>query len=476
MVLEAPESVRMRVSSLIGEGEWSTLFSASNPQHEPFALKVYQRQHVQQQEDARKRALTERLAYEVLEQLPSPFIVRMHMAFEDESNLYLGLQLAGGQDLLSMLQMYGPIPGTKARFCAAEISLALGHMHSLDLVYRNLSPEHVLVGLDGHAMLCDLSMVHFLQGRDGAIAPPEVDFELEQGFPEYLPYEMVMGAACCETTDFWCLGCLMSEMLTGSTPFANNDDGSDEFRFVLRRIIQGNIEHLRHHGNVGPVEFDLLCQLLKPKPEQRLGARPRGYHSVLAHPWFAGLTEDTLLRKLVEPPFASMVIDRCMAPAVPEDIVAAHATGVEAGPPSVDFNALAHNPQALDLWSTETNVQITLHTSEARVVPQLVDSAEGGDTVSINSGASVTDEGAPMHAEPEPVLEAPAPEDPAPEEPAPEEQEPAQDAARDEAPKAEEQVTAFVSPVSVLDTSDHQLADGASKPAACLGWEARHCA
>jgi len=73
--------------------------------------------------------MTERLVLEVLEHLPSPFIVRMLMAVEDVSHLYIGMQLVDGQDLLVLLERHGPMTGTAARFYAAEIALALGHLH-----------------------------------------------------------------------------------------------------------------------------------------------------------------------------------------------------------------------------------------------------------------------------------------------------------------------------------------------------------
>jgi len=420
----------VRLEALLAEGNWATLYTASLAPSESLVIKMYERR-VLQQEEARRQAMTERLVLEVLEHLPSPFIVRMLMAVEDVSHLYIGMQLVDGQDLLMLLERRGPMTGTAARFYAAEIALALGHLHSHDFVYRNLKPEHVLLSLDGHAMLCDLSRVHHMPGRDGAIAPPDGDMELV-GLPEYFAPELVHGHACCENVDWWSLGCITCEMLTGLTPFVL-DDGDDDIRALFARIIRADIDHLQHRQFVGPVEFDVLCQLVEPEPERRLGARPLGYRGVLAHPWFDGLTEDALLRKLVAPPYAATQNIHSAALAVPEEVVAAHAAGAELGVIHDSVDDLLRLPQPFAYWSFQSELQP-----------------------------------APLPDELQPT--------PLPDELQPEEQAPAQEVARDEAPKAEEQVASLVSPVSVLDTSEHRLADGASKPAPCVGWEARRCA
>ena len=47
----------------------------------------------------------------------------------------------------------------RAKFYAAEIALALNHMHGMGLLYRDLKPSNVLLGQDGHCFLSDLGGV-----------------------------------------------------------------------------------------------------------------------------------------------------------------------------------------------------------------------------------------------------------------------------------------------------------------------------
>jgi serine/threonine protein kinase len=46
-------------------------------------------------------------------------------------------------------------PDPVAKFYAAEVALALHHLHNLDIVYRDLKPENILLGLDGHIKIAD---------------------------------------------------------------------------------------------------------------------------------------------------------------------------------------------------------------------------------------------------------------------------------------------------------------------------------
>ena len=50
------------------------------------------------------------------------------------------------------------IPERQARFYMAEICLALGFLHSLEIMYRDMKPENVMIALDGHVKLIDFGL------------------------------------------------------------------------------------------------------------------------------------------------------------------------------------------------------------------------------------------------------------------------------------------------------------------------------
>jgi serine/threonine protein kinase len=87
-----------------------------------------------------------------------PFIVRIEDAFQTQHYLHLVLEFCPGGELFFHLLKKRRFSETNARLIIAEIILALEHLHSQDIVYRDLKPENVLVDLDGHIKLTDFGL------------------------------------------------------------------------------------------------------------------------------------------------------------------------------------------------------------------------------------------------------------------------------------------------------------------------------
>lgn len=80
--------------------------------------------------------------------------------------------------------------------------------------------------------------------------------------------------------DWWSLGILIFEMLSGCPPFSNEGIGHNVFEQILR----GNIEW---PDKIDPIAKDLIEKLLNKDCKKRLGAK--GASEVKKHPWFNGL-------------------------------------------------------------------------------------------------------------------------------------------------------------------------------------------
>jgi serine/threonine protein kinase len=107
------------------------------------------------------------------------------------------------------------------------------------------------------------------------------------GTPNYLAPEVIIGAKHGPSVDFWALGCIMYECLTGLPPFH-----AEELDQVFENIVQYELTW-PDSDVASPVALDLLRKLLSYDPKQRLGYN--GADEVKWHPFFDGIDWDTLL-------------------------------------------------------------------------------------------------------------------------------------------------------------------------------------
>ena len=108
-------------------------------------------------------------------------------------------------------------PEPRARFYAAEITLALEHVHRLNIIYRDLKPENVLLDARGHVRLTDFGLSK--EGINDNVSGAHSFC----GTPEYLAPEILNRQGHGRAVDWWSLGALLYEMLTGLPPFYCRD-------------------------------------------------------------------------------------------------------------------------------------------------------------------------------------------------------------------------------------------------------------
>ncbi|CAN6325829.1 unnamed protein product [Urochloa humidicola] len=103
------------------------------------------------------RARTER---EILEAVDHPFLPRLYGVADGDRWSCLLTEFCPGGDLhvLRQRQPHRRFSEAAVRFYAAEVVAALEYIHMVDIVYRDLKPENVLVRADGHIMLTDFDL------------------------------------------------------------------------------------------------------------------------------------------------------------------------------------------------------------------------------------------------------------------------------------------------------------------------------
>lgn len=88
----------------------------------------------------------------------SPFIVKLHYAFQTPDKLYFVVDFLNGGELYYHLRKKVKFNEKMARFYIAEILLALEDLHTVGIIYRDLKPENILLDSSGHIKLTDFGL------------------------------------------------------------------------------------------------------------------------------------------------------------------------------------------------------------------------------------------------------------------------------------------------------------------------------
>ncbi|KAK4554554.1 Serine/threonine-protein kinase [Recurvomyces mirabilis] len=255
-----------------------------------YALKTIRKQHIISRSEV-AHTLAER---SVLAQINNPFIVPLKFSFQSPEKLYLVLAFVNGGELFHHLQREQRFDINRSRFYAAELLCALECLHGFGVIYRDLKPENILVDYVGHIALCDFGLCK-LDMKD------EDKTNTFCGTPEYLAPELLHGQGYTKAVDWWTLGVLLYEMLTGLPPFY--DENTNE---MYRKILAEPL-HFPGPEIVPPAARDLLTRLLDRDASRRLGSN--GAAEIKAHPFFHSIDWRKLLDRKYEPSFKPSVVD-----------------------------------------------------------------------------------------------------------------------------------------------------------------------
>ena len=122
-----------------------------------FALKILSKKHMKQSDKKQLRAERD-ILHSMAEKSPHPFTTGLKFAFQSENNLYLGMEFFPGGNLKQLIQREGRLPEDWARLYAAELVLALSHLHFLNVIYRDIKPHNIMIDKEGHVILIDYGL------------------------------------------------------------------------------------------------------------------------------------------------------------------------------------------------------------------------------------------------------------------------------------------------------------------------------
>ncbi|CAK7272616.1 serine/threonine-protein kinase dbf2 [Sporothrix epigloea] len=311
-----------QILTQVGQGGYGQVFLAQKKDtREVCALKVMSKKLLFKLDEVR-HVLTER---DILTTAKSEWLVRLLYSFQDDASIYLAMEYVPGGDFRTLLNNTGVLSNRHARFYIAEMFCAVDALHQLGYIHRDLKPENFLVDSTGHVKLTDFGLAA------GFLAPAKIEsmrVRLEQasetsvpfgkpmeqrtlaerregyrtmrdkdtnyaksivGSPDYMAPEVLRGEEYDFTVDYWSLGCMLFEALTGFPPFAGATPDETwrnlkHWREVLKRPVWEDPNYFLSNRTWN---FITTCINSRSKRFSRIG-------DIYQHQYFAEVEWETL--------------------------------------------------------------------------------------------------------------------------------------------------------------------------------------
>mmetsp|Transcript_23537 Transcript_23537/g.47620 ORF Transcript_23537/g.47620 Transcript_23537/m.47620 type:complete len:327 (-) Transcript_23537:1241-2221(-) len=252
--------------------------------NQTFAIKMLRKTDVIESNHVR-HVMSEKNVLNEISEEKHPFIVNLHASFQDDNRLYFVMECVIGGEFFTHLRKAGRFDDYTAKFYAAHIILIFEYLHSKDVVYRDLKPENLLLDKDGFLKITDFGFAKKIRFKTYTLC----------GTPEYIAPELIRNQGHGKGVDWWTLGILIFEMLTGEPPFLDNSSMG-----VYAKIQSGRITFPRYYKSAAK---KMTKGLLTAKVDDRLGCSKKGgVEDVKSSKWVANFDWEALLAKELEPP------------------------------------------------------------------------------------------------------------------------------------------------------------------------------
>ena len=287
----------------VGMGAFGKVLQVKNKQSKQIlAMKIISKRLIN-----RKTSYVENIHAErdILTKIRHPFVVTMHCSFQTKEKLFIIMDFLAGGELFLRLGREGIFLESTAQFYIGEIVLALEHLHSRGILHRDLKPENILLGTDGHCCLTDFGLAKDFQWEEEGENEDEKALTV-CGTQEYMAPEMIAKKGYTKAADWWSLGCIAYEMLSGNPPFESKKGAKDLFRKIMNQKVK-----MPDGSSAGACK--LLKGFLNRNASARLGAakgtmfQVGGVAQVKEMQFFEGLDWILLEKKEIDPPMTAHV-------------------------------------------------------------------------------------------------------------------------------------------------------------------------
>ncbi len=250
------------IEAVIGGGSFGTVYRGRQlGLDRQVALKVPTSEIAADPVQARRFAREARAAARIVH----PGVVAIYAVGElDDGRPYLAMQLIDGKPLDRILAD-GPLPTVRALRIARNIASALSETHAADVVHRDLKPTNIMWRRDRNGD-DQITLVDF---GIAVCKPSNADSTRLTtagliGTPHYMSPEQAHGEQVDARADLYALGCILFELVTGTTPF----EGSG-VEVLLAHLGQPTPHARDRHAEAPAVVDRLIASLMQKNPDDR---------------------------------------------------------------------------------------------------------------------------------------------------------------------------------------------------------------
>mmetsp|Transcript_9972 Transcript_9972/g.22677 ORF Transcript_9972/g.22677 Transcript_9972/m.22677 type:complete len:778 (-) Transcript_9972:170-2503(-) len=222
----------------------------------------------------------------------SPFVVKLFETYNGQQSLYLLLELALGGELYATYNKKGLHGSVQlAQFFIAGTTFAFEHLHERKVLFRDLKPENLLLNGEGWVKLTDMGLAKVVVGKTFTTC----------GTPDYFAPELIASIGHNQAVDWWTLGILLFELMTGHPPFESVTPMQ-----TYSKVKRGIHKVTFPKSTKGPCE-ELVKTLCDKDPSQRLPMKKGGSKNIKTHPWYKGFDWESMENQSLTPPYRPVV-------------------------------------------------------------------------------------------------------------------------------------------------------------------------
>jgi len=267
-----------------GFGRVELVMIAGDSKTRSFALKQMKKSQIVETRQ-QQHIMSEK---EIMEESDCQFIVKLFKTFKDRKFLYMLMESCLGGELWTILRDKGNFDDETTRFYTSCVVEAFDYLHSRGIIYRDLKPENLLLDASGYVKLVDFGFAKKL--------PVGRKTWTFCGTPEYVAPEVILNKGHDISADYWSLGVLMFELLTGTPPFTGTDP------MKTYNIILKGIDAIDFPRQITARAKELIKKLCRDNSAERLGYQKGGIRDIQKHKWFDGFNWEGLRMRSLNPP------------------------------------------------------------------------------------------------------------------------------------------------------------------------------